>query len=72
MSSNDAQEGRAYFTMLVSLPAIFAWIAYGAAWLLGPHFATPPDPLLWAGCVAGGYYLILGALFVGPIIFLGF
>ena len=56
---SEAEEGRAWFTLLVSLPAILAWIGYGLAWLLGPHLVIAPEPLLWAGYAAGGYYAII-------------
>lgn len=68
---SDKTEGRAWFAILAGIPAILAWAAYGLAWLIGPHLVTPPDPLLWAGYTAGGYYLVLLALTVGPLVFLG-
>lgn len=56
---NSNTEGLPWFSILAGVPAIMAWAAYGVAWLLGPHFAVAPDPLVWAGYAAGGYYALV-------------
>ncbi len=71
MSRNEASEGRAYFALLLGVPALLAWLAYGFAWLIGPHLAVEPSPLLWAGYAAGGYYLMIAFVVGGPLVLLG-
>ena len=44
---------------LVTIPAILAWLGFGLALLLGPHFVEQPDPLLWALYGAGGWFALL-------------
>lgn len=49
------EEGRAWFTMLIGLPAALSWIAYGAGWLLQPRFPEL-TPEVCSGSVAAVYY----------------
>jgi hypothetical protein len=51
------EEGRAWFTGLIGLPAALTWIAYGAGWLLQPRFPEL-TPEACASSVAGFYYFI--------------
>lgn len=51
--------------VLFGIPAILAWLGAGLAWLLAPHLAIEPAPLLWAMYAAGGWYCVLIVLFGG-------
>lgn len=53
------EEGRAWFTLLIGLPALIGWIAYGMAWVLEPRFPGLITPIQAAGGAAGIYYSIL-------------
>lgn len=68
--SNTKEEGRAWFALLAGIPALLAWVAYGAAWLLAPRFPELPDPILCAGYAAGGWYALVILFTAGPVIFL--
>lgn len=60
MSKKDeAEQGRAWFTFLLGLPALIGWAAYGLAWLLAPRMPMPVTPLDWAGSAVGAYYSII-------------
>lgn len=61
------EHGRAWFAILAGIPAILGWVGYGLAILLAPHLGTAPDPLHWAGIAAGGWYLIVLTVAVGPL-----
>lgn len=65
--NNDAEQGRAWFTFLLGLPALIGWAAYGLAWLLAPRLPLPVDPLAWAGFAVGCYYSILAFIALGLI-----
>lgn len=63
--------GRDVFTMGIGIPAMLAWIAYGLCWLIEPRLTTDQNPLVWAACAAGGWYLIMGVIIGGPCILMG-
>lgn len=50
---------------LISIPAALGWIGFGLALLLGPHFATPPEPLVWAAWGAGLWFAGIAVLIGG-------
>ena len=54
--------GNGILWLLLGIPAILAWIAYGMAWLLAPHLVGEVSQIHWALYTAGGWYLILFVL----------
>ena len=67
MSKNDAEQGRAWFTFLLGLPALIGWVAYGLTWLLAPRLPMPVDPLSAAGAAVGAYYAVMAFIVLGPM-----
>jgi hypothetical protein len=59
------EEGRAWFTGLIGLPAALCWIAYGAGWLLYPRFPELTPETCAKGVAAGYYSLAMLILFTG-------
>ena len=47
---------------LVAVPAILAWVGFGLALLLGPHFVEQPEPLLWAVYGVAGWFALIFAI----------
>ncbi|WP_298958349.1 hypothetical protein [uncultured Roseibium sp.] len=61
----DGLSGNQALWGLFGIPAILAWIGAGLAWLLAPHLAIDPEPLLWALYFAGGWFGLLIVIFGG-------
>ncbi len=51
------------FSVLLGIPALIAWIAYGLCWLLDPRIAGVQSPAEWAFNAAACYYMILLSIF---------
>lgn len=45
--------------IIIGIPAVLAWLAYGLCWLLEPRLAVEVSPIVWAEYAAGGWYAIL-------------
>ncbi|MDX5412837.1 MAG: hypothetical protein LPK02_07295 [Rhodobacterales bacterium] len=57
------------FAMLISIPAVMAWVVYGIAFLINPHMTAAVDPITVALGSVGIYYGIM--VFLAAIYFLG-
>lgn len=71
MSDNNPFEnitGNQFAWAFLGIPAILAWIGYGAGYLLDPHLIEDINPLMWAFYGAAGWYglmLVIGGGWLG-------
>lgn len=63
--------GSEVFALALGVPALLAWIAYGACWLLDPRLAGEQNPLIWAAYAAGGWYVLMAVIVGGPLVLVG-
>lgn len=54
--------GSDFAWIVIGIPAVLAWLAYGLCWLLEPRLAAEVSPIMWAGYAASGWYILMALI----------